>query len=95
MRDGVDARIIAGDSGSARVRPKAREGVMTLGVVRRFASTKARWNGSEYHGYRDDTEYLLASPENARVLFEALAQLRAGGGTRYANVEELRRDLGL
>jgi hypothetical protein len=91
----MDAHIIAGESGPARVRPKAREGVMTLGVVRRFAGTKARWNGDEYHGYRDDTEYLLASPENARVLFEALAELEAGKGTRYANVDEMRRALGL
>jgi len=68
---------------------------MTLGVVRRFAGTKERWNGDEYHGYRDDTEYLLASPENARVLREALAELEAGKGTRYANVDEMRRALGL
>jgi hypothetical protein len=67
---------------------------MTLGGVRRFAGTKARWNGDEYHGYRDDTEYLLASPENARVLMEALAEARAGKGTRFANVEEIRRAFG-
>ncbi|HEY7769064.1 MAG TPA: hypothetical protein VIB55_12940 [Longimicrobium sp.] len=91
----MDARIIAGESGPAQVRPKARGGIMTLGVVRRFAGTKERWNGDEYHGYADDTEYLMASPENARVLMEALAEARAGKGTRFANVEEMRRALGL
>jgi hypothetical protein len=91
----MDARIIAGESGPARVRPNARGRVMTLGVVRRFAATKVRPNVDYYHGYKDDTEYLLSSPENKRVLLEALAQLRAGGGTRYANVEEMRRALGL
>jgi hypothetical protein len=68
---------------------------MTRGVVRRFTGTKERWNGDEYHGYADDTEYLLSSPENARVLREALAELEAGKGTRYANVDEMRRALGL
>lgn len=68
---------------------------MTRGVFRRIATARVRWNGDEYHGYRDDTEYLLASPENARVLFEALAEVRAGKGTRYANVDEIRRAFGL
>ncbi|MBW3656045.1 MAG: hypothetical protein KY444_08045 [Gemmatimonadetes bacterium] len=68
---------------------------MTRGVFRRIAAAKVRWNGDEYHGYRDDTEYLLASPENARVLFETLAELNAGKGTRYANGDEMRRALGL
>ena len=68
---------------------------MTLGVVRRFAATKVRSNVDYYHGYNDDTEYLLSSPENKRVLLEALAEARAGKGTRFANVDEMRRALGL
>lgn len=68
---------------------------MTLGVIRRFAATKVRGDRDPSHGYADETEYLLASPENARVLFEALAEVRAGKGTRYANVDEMRRALGL
>ena len=41
----------------------------------------------------EETAHLLRSPENARRLFESIAEIRGGGGTR-CTVEELHQKLG-
>jgi hypothetical protein len=43
---------------------------------------------------RNDTEYLLSSPENARRLLAALERSLAGGG-REVTLEQLRAEFGL
>ncbi len=43
---------------------------------------------------RGDTEYLLRSPENARLLLTALDRAKRGEGTPQT-VESLRREFGL
>lgn len=43
--------------------------------------------------WSNETDYLLASPANARRLREALAASLAGGGIRFASVDDLRTEL--
>ncbi|HEX2204626.1 MAG TPA: hypothetical protein VHG91_15055 [Longimicrobium sp.] len=43
---------------------------------------------------RNDTEYLLSSPENARILMEAIRELDEGRG-RPTTMAEIRARLGL
>lgn len=42
---------------------------------------------------RDTTEFLLASPANARRIRSALREMEAGGGIRVSSVDEIREML--
>ncbi len=68
---------------------------MRIAAIRRLAVRKLRSIGYRRYRLRGDTAHLLGSPENARRLHAAAEDSRAGKGTRYASVEDLRRDLGL
>jgi hypothetical protein len=67
---------------------------MTIGAVRRFRASRFRGVFRRLGGTRNDTEYLLSSPENARRLLAAIEDSRAGKGMRVSTIEELRRELG-
>jgi hypothetical protein len=67
---------------------------MTIGAIRRFAAHRLRGLRHRRTGTRGDTEYLLSSPENARRLLAAIEDSRAGKGTRFATIDDLRRELG-
>jgi hypothetical protein len=43
---------------------------------------------------RNETEHLLASPENARRLWAAVREAEAGEGLRVSSVDDLRERLG-
>lgn len=43
----------------------------------------------------DETEYLLASPANARRLLRALADAKAGKGMKVESIDEFARTVGL
>ncbi len=55
-------------------------------ITRRNAKPVVMMSLDDYHQF-DETAYLLRSPENARRIREAIAELAAGGGTERALVE--------
>lgn len=65
--------------------------MIRIGTLRRFSGSEVPGPGR----FRDETNYLLSSPENARRLYEAIAQLESGGGTTFADVAELRAAVGI
>jgi hypothetical protein len=69
-------------------------GAMTIGVMRRLTFSALRGLGHRRYRSRGDTEYLMSSPANARRLLAAIADARAGRGTRAVTMDELRRELG-
>lgn len=55
-------------------------------ITRRNAKPVVMMSLDDYHQF-DETAYLLRSPENARRIREAVAELAAGGGTERNLVE--------
>ena len=55
-------------------------------ITRRNAKPVVMMSLDDYHQF-DETAYLLRSPENARRIRDAIAELAAGGGTERTLVE--------